>query len=213
MYSGDGTLEANSSSASVAASSQKAGARPSLTPRVGAREMTDCCGASIELRSSMDYATNLASMPYSTAEARQGLLDTLAPAIERLGAALATLGEAYEQLDEQSAERLEEQLFRPVQIAYGRAQRTYAGFAERHQLPAHAFAPAPPVAPSAGVRGLVDAATAAVAAADAALGELQDSMAPIEVGDAELRDGLREVRELLGQLNGRSREFIRTLGR
>ncbi len=38
-------------------------------------------------------------------------------------------------------------------------------------------------------------------------------MAPIEVGDAELRDGLREVRELLGQLSGHSREFVRTLGR
>jgi hypothetical protein len=38
-------------------------------------------------------------------------------------------------------------------------------------------------------------------------------MAPVEVGDAELRDGLREVRELLGRLDGRSREFIRTLGR
>ena len=38
-------------------------------------------------------------------------------------------------------------------------------------------------------------------------------MAPIEVGDAELRDGLREVRELLAPLRGRAREFVRTLGR
>jgi len=175
--------------------------------------MTVACDESIELRSSMDCATNLASMAYSTAEARQGLLDTVATAIEHLGVALAALGEAYEQLDEQSAERLEEQLFRPVQVAYGRAQRTYAGFAERHQLPGHAFAPAPPGAPSAGVRGFIDAAAAAVAGADATLAELQDSMAPVEVGDAELRDGLREVRELLGVLGGRAREFIRTLGR
>ncbi len=152
-------------------------------------------------------------MPYTTADARQGLLDTVARAIEQLGVALAALGEAYEQLDEQSADRLEEQLFRPVQLAYGRAQRTYAGFAERHELPAQAFAPAPATAPSAGVRGFIDSATASVAAADTTLGELQDSMAPVEVGDAELRDGLREVRELLGQLNGRAREFLRTLGR
>jgi hypothetical protein len=152
-------------------------------------------------------------MPYTTADARQGLLDTVATAIEQLGVALAALGEAYEQLDDQSAERLEQQLFRPVQLAYGRAQRTYAGFAERHELPGRTFAPAPMTAPSAGVRGFIDSAAAAVAGADHTLGELQDSMAPVEVGDAELRDGLREVRELLGALSGRSREFVRTLGR
>jgi hypothetical protein len=150
-------------------------------------------------------------VPYTTSDARAGLLDTVAGAIERLG--LATLGEAYEQLDEQSAGRLQEQLFRPVQVAYGRAQRTYAGFAQRHQLPAQTFAPAPAVAPSAGARGLIETATAQAAGADAALAELQDSLAPVEVGDAELRDGLREVRELLGQLGAHSRELIRTLGR
>jgi len=152
-------------------------------------------------------------MPYTTSDAREGLLDTVAGAIEGLGVALAALGEAYEQLDEQSAERLEEQLFRPVQIAYGRAQRTYAGFAERHQLPSRAFAPAPAGAPSAGVRGFIEAATAAVAGADATLAELQDSMAPVEVGDAQLRDGLREVRELLAPLGRHAREFVRTFGR
>ena len=152
-------------------------------------------------------------MPYTTADARQGLLDTVASAVEQLGVALAALGEAYERLDEQSAERMEEQLFRPVQLAYGRSQRTYAGFAERHTLPGRAFPPAPATAPSAGVRGFIDAASAAIADADATLAELQDSMAPVEVGDGELRDGLREVRELLGPLGAAAREFIRTLGR
>jgi len=152
-------------------------------------------------------------MPYATSDARQGLLDTVAGAIERLGVALAALGEAYEQLDEQSAERLESELFRPVQIAYGRAQRTYAGFAERHELPGRAFAPATPGAPSSGARGFIDSAVDAVASADHALSELQDSMAPVEVGDAELRDGLREVRELIGQLSASARAFVRTLGR
>jgi hypothetical protein len=152
-------------------------------------------------------------MAYTTTEARQGLLDTVATGIEHLSVALAALGEAYEQLDEQSAERLEQQLFRPVQLAYGRAQRTYAAFAQRHELAAGAFAPAPAGAPSAGARGFIDAASAAVAAADTTLAELQDSMAPVEVGDAELRDGLREVRELIGPLAGRAREFVRTLGR
>lgn len=152
-------------------------------------------------------------MVYITADARQGLLDTVAIAIEQLGVALGALGEAYEQLDEQSGERLERDLFRPVQVAYGRSQRTYAGFAERHALSARMFAPAPLGAPSAGVRGFLDNATQAVASADSTLAELQDSMLPVEVGDAELRGGLREVRELLGQLSGRSREFLRTLGR
>lgn len=152
-------------------------------------------------------------MAYTTADARQGLLDTVATAIEQLGVALAALGEAYEQLDEQSAERLEQQLFRPVQIAYGRAQRTHAAFAARHQLPSRRFEPAPAGAPSAGVRGFLDTALQAVASADSTLSELQDSMLPVEVGDADLRAGLREVRELLGALSGRAREFVRTLGR
>jgi hypothetical protein len=152
-------------------------------------------------------------VPYTTADARQGLLDTVATAIEALGLALAALGEAYEQLDEQSAERLEQQLFRPVQIAYGRAQRTHTAFAARHQLPSRRFEPAPVGAPSAGVSGFLDSALQAVASADHTLSELQDSMLPVEVGDADLRAGLREVRELLGELNGRAREFMRTFGR
>jgi hypothetical protein len=45
------------------------------------------------------------------------------------------------------------------------------------------------------------------------LGELQDSMLPIEVGDVELRAGLSEVRELIGSVRARAREMVRTLGR
>lgn len=152
-------------------------------------------------------------MTYATADARQGLLDTVASAIEQLGVALAALGEAYEQLDEQSGDRLERELFRPVQVAYGRAQRTATAFATRHELTTRNFAPAPAVHPSTGIHGLVDNAAQAVADADATLSELQDSLAPIEVGDAELRDGLREVRELIGPLASSTREFVRTLGR
>ena len=74
-------------------------------------------------------------MPYTTAEARQQLLDALAQATDEIGLALALLGEAYDRLDEHAAERLERELFRPVQIAYGRAQRTHAEFAQRHGLP------------------------------------------------------------------------------
>ena len=52
-----------------------------------------------------------------------------------------------------------------------------------------------------------------MAEADSLLSELQDSMAPIEVGDPELRAGLAEVRELAGPLTGRAREIVRVLGR
>ncbi len=152
-------------------------------------------------------------MPYTTADARQGLLDTVAGAIEQLGVALAALGEAYEQLDEQTGDRLERELFGPVQLAYGRAQRTCTSFAERHQLATRTFAPATAPAPSTGAHGLIDHAAQAVADADRMLSELQDSLAPVEVGDAELRDGLRQVRELLAPLTHSAHELVRTLGR
>jgi hypothetical protein len=152
-------------------------------------------------------------MTYTTADGRQRLLDALARAVEEIGMTLAALGEAYELLDEQTADRLEQELFQPVQSAYGRAQRTYAGFADRHDLPGRTFAPASPSAPSTGVRGFIDGAVDAAGRADGELAALQDSMLPVEVGDAELRAGLQEVRELLGLLRGRARELVRTLGR
>lgn len=137
----------------------------------------------------------------------------MARAVERIGVALAALGEAYELLDERTGERLEEELFRPVQSAYGKGQRTYAGFAERHGLPPHTFVPAPQGAPSTGVKGFVEAAVQAAAEADEQLSGLQDSMLPIEVGDTELRAGLQEVRELLGTVRGHARDLVRVLGR
>jgi hypothetical protein len=150
---------------------------------------------------------------YVANEARQELLDTIGDAIDEIAVALANLGAAYEQLTAAPADRLEEELFRPVQAAYGRAKRTHAGFAQRHGLPARTFVPATEGPPSTGIRGFVDGAVEAAAEADAVLVELQDSMAPVEVGDAELRAGLAEVRELLGDVRARAREFERTLGR
>ena len=152
-------------------------------------------------------------MTYAAKEARQDLLDTVGEAIEEIATALAALGAAFEQLTEVPADRLEEQLFRPVQAAYGRAKRTYSGFAQRQGLPDRRFDPADPGLPSTGIRGFVDNAVEAAAEADSLLAELQDSMAPVEVGDPELRAGLAEVRELLGAVDGRAREFVRTLGR
>jgi len=152
-------------------------------------------------------------MAYIAGDARQEMLDTLATAIDDIAAALAALGGAYELLTERPADRLEEELFGPVQSAYGRARRTHSGFAQRHGLPGRTFNPAPEGLPSTGVHGFIDNAVAAVEEADAELADLQDSMMPVEVGDAELRAGLAEVRELLGDVPGRAREFTRTLGR
>ena len=73
-------------------------------------------------------------MAYASQEARQDLLASIAEAIDEVGRAMAALGDAYDQLDEHTADVLEEQLFRPAQAAYARAQRTYSGFAERHGL-------------------------------------------------------------------------------
>ena len=152
-------------------------------------------------------------MSYIAGEARQEMLDTLGDAIDEIAVALAALAGAYELLTTVPADRLEEELFGPVQAAYGRAKRTHSGFAQRQGLPQRVFSPAPPGLPSTGVRGFIDNAVASVAEADAELAELQDSMMPVEVGDAELRAGLAEVRELLGDVSHRAREFTRTLGR
>jgi hypothetical protein len=63
------------------------------------------------------------------------------------------------------------------------------------------------------VRGFLERATEAVDDADETLAHLQDSMMPVEVGDAELRAGLAAVRELIAQLQTRAPELMRTLGR
>jgi hypothetical protein len=152
-------------------------------------------------------------MAYVTAEARQDLLDALAAATDDIGVALGALGDAYELLDDVSAEQLEDALFGPVQAAYGRAQRTHAEFADRHGLPRRTFASPAPGAPSRGVKGFLEQAVGAVVKADGELGQLQDSMLPVEVGDAELRAGMSEVRRQLGDVAANARQFVSRLGR
>jgi len=152
-------------------------------------------------------------MAYRTAEARQQLLDAVADATDEIGFALACLGAAYEQLDEQTAGRLEEQLYRPIQRAYGRAKRAHAEFAARHGLPARTFEPQPPGLPSSGARGFIEDAAAAAAQADRGLTALQDSPLWLEVGDLDLRAGLAEIRELVGGFPQPARELARRLGR
>lgn len=152
-------------------------------------------------------------MAYVTAEARQYLLDDIAEAIDHIAMALAALAAAYELLDERSADKLEEELFRRVQTAYGRAQRTHAAFAARYGLPGRTFTQPSAGLPSQGVKGFLERAVESVDEAEGTLIDLQDSMRPVEVGDPELRAGLAEVRELVGDLRARSREFMRTFGR
>ena len=140
-------------------------------------------------------------MTYGTAEARQELLDTVADAIKRIGVALAALGEAYELLDENTADRLEEELFGPVQTAYGRAKRTHSAFARRSGLPQKTFLPAPAPAASAGAHALVDGLHRAVDSADHTLADL------------ELRAGLAEVRTMLADVHRRARRLESVFGR
>lgn len=152
-------------------------------------------------------------MPYATAEARRQLLDDVARSVEELGRALAALGGAYELLDEHTADTLEAELFRPAQVAYGRAKQAHAGFAERCGIAGRAFEAAPPPGASRGAKDLIDTAVEAIVRADGVLAELQDSMRPVEVGDPELRAGLADVRTRLGELPGRARQIERLLGR
>jgi hypothetical protein len=152
-------------------------------------------------------------MVQTTAEARQQLLDSIGLAADELGVALASLGAAYEQLDQLKADELEDKLFQPVQRAYGRARRTHAEFATRHALPNRAFEPSSPGLPSIGAKTFIDNAAVAVGKADAALAELQDSMLPVDVGDTELRAELADLRGLLGNFGQQAREVVRTIGR
>lgn len=149
----------------------------------------------------------------TTLEAREEILARLSVAIERASLATACLGQAFELLDDASAERLEDALFRPVQRAYGRAKRTQTGFAERIGLPAPGAESPSAGLPSQGAKVLVERAAVAAAEADLVVADLQDSMLPIEAGDAELRAALAEVRELLAEVPAAAREFQRTFGR
>src|SRR3712207_2717881 len=121
-------------------------------------------------------------MAYVASEARRELLHDVAAATDRISVAIAALGDAYELLDEQTGDRLEDELFRPLQTAYGRAKRTYSAFAERHRMPARPFAAPRSGAVSHSPGELVDRAVEAAAEADELLAELQDSMRPVEVG-------------------------------
>ena len=152
-------------------------------------------------------------MSYTTAEGRERILQDLAEAITQIELALGYLSEAYELVEVNVADRLEEQLFAPVQAALGRGKRTLSEFARRSGLPSDSRDAGAGGHRPHGARELIEAAADAIEQADHWIAELQDSMLPVEVGDPELRAGLSDTRTLMGHLPGRARELVRTLGR
>jgi hypothetical protein len=152
-------------------------------------------------------------MAYTAEQARIQLLDDLAGGADQLALGLACVGEAYDELDEQSADALEEQLFRPLQAAYGRARRTHSEFAARYGLPQRTFEPRSAGTHSGDPRVYLERTIGATEQADHLIAELQDSMMPVEVGDTELRAGLSDVRSLIAELPARGRGLLHVLGR
>jgi hypothetical protein len=152
-------------------------------------------------------------MSYTTDSARRRILEDSARAADHLGGALAVLGEVYEQLDEGSADRLEEVVFKPLAAGYGQLQRTLADFAARSGLPGRQLATGDPGRPGGDPRVRLEMVADALAEADATLADLQDSLLPVEVGDRELREGLSRARSLIAPLPSACDSFIRTVGR
>ncbi len=172
-----------------------------------------CACADDELRLAQSAPTTLSGVTGPDSDARQQLLNSVGQAADQLAQALALLTEAFEQLDDQQAERLEEALFRPVQRAYGRAKRSCAAYAERNAMAAPTLTAPTPPAPSLGVKGLIDNAVELVGEVENELVMLQDSLMLVELGDADLRAGLAEVRQALAGVFDDARAFVRTFGR
>jgi hypothetical protein len=152
-------------------------------------------------------------MAYTSEEARTQLLGDIAEAADRLGFGLASASEAYDELDEQHADALEQHVFRPIQGAYGRLRRTHQEFAARFGQPGRTFPPPSSGPHSSDPRVYIERAIDAAERADQQLAELQDSLLPVEVGDEELRAGLTETRELISRVPARGRQLLRTVGR
>jgi hypothetical protein len=153
------------------------------------------------------------TVAYTNAEGRQQVLDDLASALDQVDLALDGVSGAYELLDEAAAQRVEDQLFRPLQSASAQLRRTRSEFAARHGQSADASERPPHHAASRTAAVMIQDAAAAVTRADLTLGGLQDSMLPVEVGDRELREGIERVRTGLSEFGPRSRDITRTIGR
>ena len=114
----------------------------------------------------------------TTTEAQRDLLDAVASATDHLGRALASLGAAFEQLDENQGLRWRRSSSARFSWRTDAPRRTHARFAEAHGLPARKFvAPSPGLA-SIGARTFIDNAAVEVGQAENTLTTLQDSMLP-----------------------------------
>ena len=151
-------------------------------------------------------------MSYTTESGRQQILEETGAAAASLGLALSVLGDAYDHLDDQAAERMEDLLFRPVQSAYGLLKRTRTEFAGRVGMVAGEV-DEPTAALPADPRRLIERAADAAQSADEALAELQDTLLPVEVGDQPLRAALAQVRTLIATVPAHGNDFLRTFGR
>ena len=151
-------------------------------------------------------------MSYTNDSGRRQIISDCVAGANYMGDALAALGEVYELLDDQTAERMEESVFKPTQAAYGQLKRTLTEFATRFGLPQPTF-PASIVPAPTDPHTTLDRVADLVASADEAVSELQDTLLPVEVGDAELRAGLSRTRTLIGRVPASAEELIRTLGR
>ena len=152
-------------------------------------------------------------MAYDSGQARVELLDEVGDATDDLGRGAGRSGRGL-----RGARRLQRRAPGGAALpARPDGLRARAAHPQRVRRAATACPTAPsrprPRAPSQGVKGFIDAAVSAVVRADARLAQLQDSMRPVEVGDAELRAGLSEVRRLVADVPRRASEFVRGLGR
>src|SRR5215469_14164003 len=101
-------------------------------------------------------------MSYTNQEGRERIVRDLASASEQIELALSYLTDAYELVDEGLADRIEEELFSPVQASFGRARRTLGEFTRRYQLRDSATPPAASGARPHGARELVQSAADAI---------------------------------------------------
>ena len=148
-------------------------------------------------------------------EDREQILAELAVAIDHIALATACLGAAYELLDEATADRLEAELFRPVQKAYGRAKRTHVQFAARFGLASRPFESPSAGLPSQGVKAFVERSVVAAQEAGLAIAELQDAGVEPQVWKIEGLERREDCEKIVAQCraDGRDQVVCVVLGR
>ena len=152
-------------------------------------------------------------MAFTTREAHEQIVNELGWAVGQIALASECLSDAYEELDVTTADRLEEELYRPLQRAFGRAKRTLVDFAAQTGLEPSEGEPDSAGPPRLTVKQKIERALALAADGGQRIAELQDSDMAIASANAELRAGLAETRRLLAELCSRGPSFLRSFGR